>query len=61
VAVIVRKPGAEVTERELVRHCRPRLANFKVPRRIIFRNALPYSNTGKVLKRMLRKELDLGG
>jgi long-chain acyl-CoA synthetase len=61
LAVVVRKPGAEVTELELVRHCRSRLANFKVPRRMIFRNTLPYSNTGKVLKRMLRKELDLGG
>jgi len=61
VAVVVRKPGFEVTELELVRQCRSRLANFKVPRKMIFRSTLPYSNTGKVLKRMLRKELDLGG
>ncbi len=60
LAIVVRKPGAEVAEPDLIKHCRSRLANFKVPRRIIFRDTLPYSNTGKVLKRMLRKELDLG-
>lgn len=61
VAVVALKPGAQVTDRELMAHCRVSLANYKVPRRVIFREALPQSNTGKILKRLLRKEIDLDG
>lgn len=59
VAVIVLKPDLKVTEHELIHHCRTSLANYKVPRRVLFRNSLPRSGTGKVLKRLLRKELEL--
>jgi long-chain acyl-CoA synthetase len=45
--------------REIIRFARERLANFKVPREVIFRSELPLSNTGKVLKRLLKKELEL--
>jgi long-chain acyl-CoA synthetase len=58
VAYVVLKPGAEATEREIIRYCRERLANFKVPRRVIFRESLPKSATGKILKRLLRKEVE---
>lgn len=65
LAVVVRPPVAEgvepVTERELLRLCRERLANYKVPRKILFRDQLPRGGTGKVVKRLLRKELDLEG
>jgi long-chain acyl-CoA synthetase len=60
VAVITLKPGAELTQREVREFCRASLANYKVPRRVIFRDELPRSSTGKVLKRMLRKEMELG-
>lgn len=59
VAVVMQKPGTAVTERELVSFCRERLANFKVPRRVLFRETLPRSGTGKTLKRLLKKELEL--
>ncbi|HLJ56988.1 MAG TPA: long-chain fatty acid--CoA ligase [Chthonomonadaceae bacterium] len=59
VAVIVRKSGAEASDRDLLRHCRQLLANYKVPQRVIFRDALPRGGTGKVLKRLLKKELEL--
>lgn len=59
VAVIVLKPDQKATERELIHHCRASLANYKVPRRVLFRDTLPRSGTGKVLKRLLRKELEL--
>jgi long-chain acyl-CoA synthetase len=61
VAVVVLKPGSDVGDRELMAYCRQRLANYKVPRRVIFREALPRGGTGKVLKRLLRKEMDLDG
>lgn len=58
VAYVVLKPGAQANEREILRHCRQRLANFKVPRRVELRESLPKSGTGKILKRLLRKELE---
>ena len=53
-AVIVRRAGAAVTEQELTAWCREQMAAFKYPRIIEFRDALPMSATGKVLKRELR-------
>jgi len=36
--------------------CRERLANYKVPRQVVFRDCLPRNPAGKVLKRLLREE-----
>ncbi|MFZ3025213.1 long-chain-fatty-acid--CoA ligase [Pseudomonas sp.] len=54
-AVIVLKPGASVSEDEVVAHCRERIAGYKLPRSIEFRDALPMSSVGKILKAELRK------
>ncbi|MDT4810279.1 3-[(3aS,4S,7aS)-7a-methyl-1,5-dioxo-octahydro-1H-inden-4-yl]propanoyl:CoA ligase [compost metagenome] len=54
-AVIVLKPGASVSEDEVVAHCRTLIAGYKVPRSIEFRDSLPISSVGKVLKNELRK------
>lgn len=59
VAVIALKPEASADVREIREFCRKSLANYKVPRRVLFRETLPRSSTGKVLKRLLRKEMDL--
>jgi long-chain acyl-CoA synthetase len=59
VAVAALKPGATATGRDLLHFCRERLANYKCPRKVIFRDALPRSGTGKILKRLLKKELEL--
>jgi len=59
LAVVAFKPGQSATAGELTTYCRERLANFKVPRKVIFRESLPRSGSGKVLKRLLRKELEL--
>ena len=61
VAVVALKTGATASSRDLVRFCRERLANYKCPRKVIFRDALPRTGTGKVLKRLLKKELELEG
>src|SRR5262249_5679042 len=58
-AVVVKRPGAAATEAELVEHCRARLARYKVPRSVVFVDALPLSAAGKILKRELR--LSIGG
>ena len=41
------------TEDEIVEHCRERIADFKIPSRIEFRDELPKSQTGKVLRHKL--------
>jgi long-chain acyl-CoA synthetase len=53
-ALVVRKPDSRVTEQELSEWVREQLAAYKYPRVIEFRDALPTSATGKVLKRELR-------
>ncbi len=58
VAYVVLKPETEATSRDIIRHCREQLAAYKVPRRVEFRETLPKSAAGKILKRMLRKERD---
>lgn len=54
VAHVVRRGGSEVTEGELIEHCRVQLAKFKVPRSVVFLDLLPRNPSGKVLKRELR-------
>lgn len=55
-AYVVRKQGMEVSEEELDRHCRAKLAAYKVPRLYEFRNELPKTMVGKVLRQRLREE-----
>jgi fatty-acyl-CoA synthase len=57
LAFVVRQPGAQVTEHELLAHAASRLARYKLPRSIQFRDALPMSGAGKVMKRALREEI----
>jgi acyl-CoA synthetase (AMP-forming)/AMP-acid ligase II len=59
-AVVQPKPGAVVTEAELQAHARERIAAFKVPVRVWFRDEdMPRNPAGKLLKRELRQELGL--
>lgn len=55
-AVAVRRPGHDCCEAELIRHCRERIAGYKTPRSIEFRDALPLSGAGKILKYLLRDD-----
>ena len=53
---VVRKPGAECTDKELIAFCREHLTGYKVPKSIEFREDLPKTNVGKILRRELRDE-----
>jgi long-chain acyl-CoA synthetase len=55
-AAIVRRPNAQTDYAEIRAYCRPRLAEYKIPVAIEFRGALPKTPSGKVLKRVLRRE-----
>ncbi|WP_112662662.1 AMP-binding protein [Microvirga flavescens] len=58
-AYVVRKDEA-LTEEELRRYCRENLTAYKVPRHIEFRETLPKTNVGKVLRRALKEEVAKG-
>ena len=55
-AVIVRKPGMEVSETEIIEFCRARLASYKKPQSIDFVSHLPRSGAGKVAKNKLKEK-----
>ena len=52
-AFIVRKDPS-LTEEEVISFCREKLTNYKVPKSISFRDELPKSNVGKILRRLLK-------
>jgi acyl-CoA synthetase (AMP-forming)/AMP-acid ligase II len=55
-AIVILHPGQSVTEEQLIAHCRERIAGYKLPRSVSFREEpLPLSGAGKVLKTELRK------
>jgi long-chain acyl-CoA synthetase len=55
-AYVALKKGENIKEAELTRFLKERLASYKIPRTIEFRDSLPKTSTGKILKRALRKE-----
>ena len=56
-AYIVLKPGESVTEEEIIQFSKARLAPYKVPRSVEFRQSLPKSMVGKVFRKELRQEV----
>ncbi len=55
-AFIVRKPDSGVTEEEILAFCKERLAPYKTPKFVEFREELPKSTVGKLLRRVLADE-----
>ncbi|MGB5987705.1 MAG: long-chain fatty acid--CoA ligase [Desulfobacterales bacterium] len=53
---VVLKEGQEATQEELIDYCKDKLATYKLPTMIEFRQELPKSNVGKILKKELRAE-----
>ncbi len=53
--VLVAKPGSGLTEAAVRAHCEANLVAYKRPKTVEFRNELPKSNVGKILRRMLRE------
>jgi len=51
---VVVKPEETLTEEEVIAHCKEKLAAYKVPRMVEFRQELPKSMVGKVLRKELR-------
>lgn len=56
VALFVVRKDPKLTEEQIIEHCRSALTGYKVPRYVYFRNELPKTNVGKILRRALRDE-----
>lgn len=56
IKIFVVKKDDSLTREELRNHCRQHLTGYKIPRDIEFRDELPKSNVGKILRRVLRDE-----
>ena len=54
VMAFVVKKDESLTEDEIRDFCREKLTNYKVPKIVVFRDELPKSNVGKILRRMLK-------
>ena len=53
---VVREPGAQLTAEQVRTHMREKLTAYKVPKEVEFRDSLPTTNVGKILRRELRDE-----
>jgi len=60
-AFVVRTPGAAITEADLIAWCRRNMAAYKYPRIVEFRDGLPMTATGKILKRELARQAEPAG
>jgi len=54
--VVLKEDARGVSGRELIRWCRERLAPYKVPKYVEFRDMLPKSKVGKLLRREVRDQ-----
>jgi acyl-CoA synthetase (AMP-forming)/AMP-acid ligase II len=55
-AFVVRRPGADLPPEQVMAWCAAALAGYKVPATVEFRDSLPYTQTGKLLKAQLERE-----
>lgn len=58
VKIFIVKKDNSLTKEEVIEHCRQHLTGYKIPKRVEFREDLPKTNVGKILRRVLREEND---
>jgi long-chain acyl-CoA synthetase len=57
VALFIVKKDPALTEKAVIEHCRASLTGYKVPKYVYFKDELPKTNVGKILRRALRDDL----
>ncbi len=57
IVLYIAKKDSQLTKEEIIDYCRERLTGYKVPKYVIFKDSLPKSNVGKVLRRVLKEEV----
>ncbi len=61
VKIFVVSKSEKLTEKDIIKHCRIHLTGYKVPKFVEFRDELPKTNVGKILRRELRDEVKSQG
>jgi acyl-CoA synthetase (AMP-forming)/AMP-acid ligase II len=61
VALVVRKPGVEVTESQVIDHCATAFAKWQLPDEVLFVESIPLTSTGKMDKKVVRADLEVQG
>jgi len=56
VKICIVKKDDSLTKEELITHCKRHLTGYKIPKIVEFRDELPKTNVGKILRRELREE-----
>ncbi|CAM3533458.1 Long-chain-fatty-acid--CoA ligase [Vibrio aerogenes] len=56
VKVVVVKRDLSLTKEEIIAHCREYLTGYKIPKLVEFRDELPKTNVGKILRRALKEQ-----
>jgi len=56
VKIFVVRKGDDLSKEEIIEHCREHLTGYKVPKHVEFRDELPKTNVGKILRRELKNE-----
>jgi len=54
VKLFVVRKDPNLSEADVIKHCRENLTGYKVPKKVVFREDLPKTNVGKILRRALR-------
>jgi len=57
VAVVVLQPGQSIEAQDLIEFCADRLASFRVPQQVVFKDSLPKTSVGKIQKQLIRDGL----
>lgn len=57
-AIVVLKPGENLTDAELIEWCQGKIGRFKIPKEVVFIDSIPRTPTGKILKRVLREQFN---
>jgi acyl-CoA synthetase (AMP-forming)/AMP-acid ligase II len=61
VALVIKKPGAEVTYEQVLQHCESKFAKWQLPDDVLFVDAIPLTATGKMDKKVVRAKLEADG
>jgi 3-(methylthio)propionyl---CoA ligase len=61
VALVIKKPGADLSVEQVLKHCESKFAKWQLPDDVLFVDAIPLTSTGKMDKKVVRAKLDQDG
>ena len=61
VALVIKKPGADLTAEQVIAHCESKFARWQLPDDVLFVESIPLTATGKMDKKVVRAQLDADG